>query len=137
MGFKINWLEHFLTNNNSFLFCIPSSIFISVGGIEFFLRCDSLSNCQNFISKFFYTGSWFINNFSPHNLPIWNNMYILFRNKPLFISDWWERGIWSVVHLFDEEGNFMNHRTFCEKSFSVVTTNMLRYWIVFQRLLFC
>lgn len=37
--------------------------------------------------------------------------YILFRNKSLFIRDWWEIAcIWSVVHFL-----YMNHRTFCEK----------------------
>lgn len=37
---QINWLKHFLTNNNRFWFCAPRSIFKSVGGIEILLRCD-------------------------------------------------------------------------------------------------
>ncbi len=54
-------------------------------------------------------------NFSLHNSPIWNNRYILFRNKSLFIRDWWESGVWSVAHLLGKDGYFMDHSTFCGK----------------------
>ncbi len=46
---------------------------------------------------------------------MWNNRYILFRNKTLFIRDWWERGVWSIVHLLGNDGYFMDHSTFCGK----------------------
>jgi len=37
---KIKWLKHFITNENSFWFCIPRGIFRKLGGIDFLLRCD-------------------------------------------------------------------------------------------------
>lgn len=97
---KINWLKSFLMNGNSFWFTVPRGIFKSIGGIDFLLHCDfSIPKLPIILSSYhkqvlLYWKLIFKHNFSPHKSPIWNNRYILFRNKSLFYRDWLERGIW-------------------------------------------
>ncbi len=85
------------------------------------MRCDfSIQKLPLKLSEFhkqvlLYWKLIYKHNFSPHNSPMWNNRYILFRNKSLFIRDWWERGVWSVVHLLGKDGYFMDHSTFYGK----------------------
>ncbi len=54
-------------------------------------------------------------NFTPHRTPIWNNRFILFRYKSLCILDWLEKGVWSVLHLMNEDGRLLSFSDFCSK----------------------
>lgn len=57
----------------------------------------------------------YVHNISPHTTMIWNNRYVLCRNKSLFYQDWYERNIWSVVDLMDASGNLLDYSQFCTK----------------------
>ncbi len=37
---KLKWLQSFISNEHSYWFAIPSSLFNKFGGIKFFLQCD-------------------------------------------------------------------------------------------------
>lgn len=52
----------------------------------------------------------FKHNFSPHNVSLWNNHCILFQRK-----SWWQRGIWSVLHIMHKNGCFFSYNDFCTK----------------------
>ncbi len=117
---KINWLKSILKNENSFWFHIPSQIFMKLGGIHFFLRCDyDLKKLPVKLSVFhqqvlLYWKMIYKHNFSPHDVPLWNCRYVVFRNKSLFYKNWWEKGIWSVMQILDNT-RVMSFETFSSK----------------------
>lgn len=49
----------------------------------------------------------FKHNFSPHNVPLWNNRAILSRKKSVFMEDWMVKQIWSITHLMDGTGEIL------------------------------
>lgn len=118
---KINWLRSLLRDENSQSFYIPNHIFMSLGGINFLLRCDfDLKKIPIKLSAFhqqvlLYWKMIFKHNFSPHNTPLWNCRYVLLRNKSIFYQNWLEKGIWSVMHLLHNTGNIIPFAEFCSK----------------------
>ena len=118
---KINWLRSFLRNENSLWFHIPNQIFMKLGGINLLLRSDyDLSKLPIKLSAYHrqvlqYWKLIYKHNYSPHNTPIWNCRYLLFKNKSLFYKDWLEKGIWSVMHLLDDAGNLISFEDFVSK----------------------
>lgn len=54
----------------------------------------------------------YIHNFSPHKTPMWNNMNITVRNKSLFFSNWFNRGLIDILSLFDNSDNIMSNEHF-------------------------
>ena len=64
----------------------------------------------------FYWKMMYKHNFSPNVTPLWNCRYIVHRNKSLFDKQWFEKGIWSVMHLIEDNGSgIMTYEQFCEK----------------------
>lgn len=67
-------------------------------------------------------------NFSPHRFYIWNNKHILFKNKSLFLKQWFESNIVLVSQLFNQDGRLYSYSEFLTtfgipvtpKDFSVV-----------------
>uniref|UniRef100_A0A1A8L6V8 Reverse transcriptase domain-containing protein n=1 Tax=Nothobranchius pienaari TaxID=704102 RepID=A0A1A8L6V8_9TELE len=117
---KINWLKSFF-NNKSFWYHIPREIFKKFGGIDLLLKCDfNIKKLPIKLSQFhqqvlLYWKLLYNHNFTPHNTPIWNNRYITIKNKSLYKKDWMDKGIWSLIHLTDNEGRVMTHENFCHK----------------------
>uniref|UniRef100_A0A8C6K9W5 Reverse transcriptase domain-containing protein n=1 Tax=Nothobranchius furzeri TaxID=105023 RepID=A0A8C6K9W5_NOTFU len=118
---KINWLRSFLKNDNDIWFLIPSLIFNKVGGIQLLLVCDfEISKLPIKLSKFHQQVllNWklmFKHNFSPHNVPLWNNRVILNRGKSMFVEEWMTKQIWSVTHIIDENGDILELNRLNEK----------------------
>lgn len=87
---------------------------MDVGGIAFLFTCDfEISKLPIKLSKFHQQvlHYWKLiskHNFSPYNIPIWNNRYILIKTKSLYFKEWRENGIWSVQHLMDGRGNILD-----------------------------
>lgn len=100
-----------IANENYFWFCIPRGLFRKLGGTDFLLRCDFTVSRLPIKLSFFhlqvllYWKLLYNHNFTPHRTPIWNNKFNLFRYKSLFILDWLEKGIWSILHLLNEDGS--------------------------------
>ena len=118
---KINWLRSFLKHEKRFWFHMPSEIFTKLGGINFLLRRDyDLTKLPVKLSSFhqqvlLYWKMIYKHNFSPHNAAIWNCRYVLLKNKSIFLQNWLEKGIWSVMHLLDNTGNILPLEDFCSK----------------------
>ncbi len=114
----------FLGNTESFWYAVPSALFRKLGGIRFLLKCDfDLPKLPVKLSAFHQQVllCWKLantHNFTPHNTPIWNNKYILNRNKSLFYEDWVNRNSWSVLDLMDESGNMLDYNSFTLKHWS-------------------
>ncbi len=96
-------------------------MFDSLGGIDFLLRCDfeplklscKLSSFHSHV--LLYWKLLYKHNFSPHSCSLWNNKYILINRKSVFFQDWMDKGVWSIVHIMDGNGNFLGYDDFCEK----------------------
>ena len=46
---------------------------------------------------------------------MFNNKDILVDGKPIFLSEWFKKGILSINDLLNESGNFLTFREFCDK----------------------
>ena len=118
---KINWLKFWIKHSNSFWYCIPNALFKKIGGLNCLLTTDfNVNKLPVSLSEFhkqilLYWKMLYVHNFSPHTTMIWNNRYILYRNKSLFYQDWYERNIWSIVDLMDANGNLLDYEQFCTK----------------------
>uniref|UniRef100_A0A3P9J195 Reverse transcriptase domain-containing protein n=1 Tax=Oryzias latipes TaxID=8090 RepID=A0A3P9J195_ORYLA len=118
---KINWLKSWIKHNQSFWFCIPNHLFNKLGGLKLVLISDfDINKLPIALSEFhkqilLYWKILYVHNFSPHSNIIWNNRYILHRNKSLFCAEWFDRGVWSVSDLMDTEGNLLDYEQFCLK----------------------
>lgn len=130
---KLKWLQSFIKNEHSFWFAIPSSLFKKCGGIKFFLQCDfELSKVRLKLSVFhkqvlLYWKMLFKYNFSPHNVSLWNNRCILSQRKFLFIEEWWQKGIWSVLHMMDTNGCFWNLTLIVKKKIIQTSSKVFLY----------
>ena len=47
--------------------------------------------------------------------PLWNCRYVLHRRKSIFLQNWLEKGVWSVLHLLDHTGNILTFENFSTK----------------------
>lgn len=118
---KINWLKSWIKNSDLFWYCVPNYIFNKIGGLKLILLTDfSIDKLPIKLSEFhkqvlLYWKMLYVHNYSPHSTIIWNNRFILHRNKSLFFKDWLEKNIWSVVHLMDANGYILNYEEFCMK----------------------
>ncbi len=118
---KMKWLQSFLKNGEEVWFSLPSLIFNRLGGIEFLLKCDfDISKLPVKLSAFhqqvlLYWKMIYKHNFSPHNVPLWNNRVILTKRKSLFMDDWISKEIWSIVHLMDDKGTILELDEFNNK----------------------
>lgn len=117
---KLNWLKSFLSKDN-FWFHIPREIFRKLGGIKLLLKCDfTIQKLPIKLSLFhqqvlLYWKMLYSHNFSPHNTPIWNNRFILSKNKSIYIKELMDKGVWSVIHFMYGGDCIMSHDTFCLK----------------------
>ena len=118
---KLKWLQHFIREGHSFWFDFPSKIFRNFGNIDFLLRCDfDISKLPVKLSAFhrqalLYWKLIYKHNFTPHTVPIWNNRCILIRRKSFFYKEWMEKGIWSICHLLDNNGDILTYNSFIVK----------------------
>lgn len=64
---------------------------------------DSLLHCHCFISRFYLIGNW--------SISIISLCGIL---ETLFYQSWWEKGLWSVMHILDNIG-MISFEIFCSR----------------------
>lgn len=108
--FKVNWLRQIIRNPNSIWNFIPSYIFSTLGGLQFFLGCNyDIDKIPVKLAEFHRQAflSWsliFKHNFSPHRYYIWNNKDIVYKRKSLFLEYWFKNGIILVDQLFNSNG---------------------------------
>ncbi len=93
----------------------PQYYFFKCGGLHFLLACDFKCNKLPVKLSNYYKqalDAWkliYKHNFSPHSCVIWNNQYILFKNKTIFWSDWFNKGLIFVTDLLNQSGDLYNH----------------------------
>uniref|UniRef100_A0A8C6M6K1 Reverse transcriptase domain-containing protein n=1 Tax=Nothobranchius furzeri TaxID=105023 RepID=A0A8C6M6K1_NOTFU len=137
---KINWLKSWLKNPNAFWYSIPSHIFNKMGGLKILLLSDfDINKLPTKLSEFhkqvlMYWKLLYVHNYSPHSSIIWNNRYVLCRNRSLFYEDWMNRKIWSVVHLMKDNGELLGYDEFCLKyNFSPPKSDFIKLLIALPK----
>jgi len=116
--FKINWLNRYMKNQDSIWNIFPQQVFSHIRGLKFLLMCNyNISKIPIKLSNFHQQVllAWALiykHNFSPHNFLIWNNQYILYKNRSLFYDNWFSNGLFLVRQLFNNQGFLMTYTEF-------------------------
>ncbi len=123
---KIKWLQSFLRNGGDVWFSSPALVFSSY--LNVILRCP---HCQlnSLPSNNRVLLQWkmiYKNNFSPHNIPLWNTRVILSRRKSIFLKDWMKTQLWSIMHLIDKNGNLLELDEFNAKYYQIYTVKNMK-----------
>ena len=133
---KFTWIPRLLrTSDNSNWCIIPKHYFRRIGGLNFWQRCNYDMNYFNDLPLFCKKILEFFNELKTlysHNqkqeLILFNNKDILVDGKPIFLSEWFRKGILSNNDLLNESGNVLTFPEFCDKY--SCESNFLRYYQV-------
>ena len=105
---KLTWIPRLLrTSENSNWCIIPRYHFRRMGGLNFLLRCNYDTNHFNDLPLFYKKILEFFNELKilysydqKQELILFNNKDILVDGKPIFLSEWFRKGILSINDLF-------------------------------------
>ena len=133
---KLAWIPRLLlTSDNSNWCIIPKHYFRKKGGLNFLLRCNYDTNYFNYLPLFYKKILDFFNELKTlysydqkQELILFNNKDILVDGKPIFLSEWFEKGILSINDLLNESGNFLTFHEFRDKYSS--ESSFLQYYQV-------
>ena len=108
-----SWILRLLrTSENSNWCIIPYYYFRRMGGLNFLLRCNYDTNYFNDLPLFYKKILEFFNELKilysydqKQELILFNNKDILVEGKPIFLSEWFRKGILSINDLLNEGGN--------------------------------
>ncbi len=46
----------------------------------------------------------------------------------MFFQDWMDKGVWSIVHVMDGDGNVLIYDDFCVK-YNIICTQIICVWL--------
>jgi len=133
---KLTWILRLLRTLDNSNWCnIPEHYFRSKGGLNFLLRCNydtnyfkDLSPFYKKILNFFHELKTLYSYDQKQELVLFNNKDILVDGKPIFLNEWFKKGILSINDLWNESGNFLTFHKFCDKY--SCESNFLQYYQV-------
>ena len=133
---KLAWIPRLLrTSDNSNWCIIPKHYFRSMGGLNFLLRCNYDTKFFNDLPLFYKKILDFFNELKTlylydqkQELILFNNKDILVDGKPIFFSEWFNKGILSINDLLNESGNVLTFYEFRDKY--SCKSNFLQYYQV-------
>ena len=133
---KLTWIPRlWRTSENSNWCIIPRYYFRRMGGLNFLLRCNYDTNHFNDLPLFYKKILEFFNELKilysydqKQELILFNNKDILVDGKPIFLSEWFRKGIPSINDLLNESGNVLTFQEFRDKY--SCESNFLQYYQV-------
>ena len=134
---KLAWIPRLLrTSDNSSWCIIPKHYqFKGMGGLNFLLRCNYDTNYFSDLPLFYKKILVFFNELKTlysydqkQELILFNNKDILVDGKPIFLSEWFRKGILSINELLNETGNVLTFQEFRDKY--SCESNFLQYYQV-------
>ena len=133
---KLAWIPRLLrTSDNSNWCIIPKHYFRSMGGLNFLLTCNYDTKFFNDLPLFYKKILDFFNELKTlylydqkQELILFNNKDILVDGKPIFFSEWFNKGILSINDLLNESGNVLTFYEFRDKY--SCKSNFLQYYQV-------
>ena len=106
-----------------------------MGRLNFLLRCNYDTNYFNDLLLFYKKILEFFNEFKTlylydqkQELILFKNKDILVDGKPIFLSEWFRKGILSINDLLNESGNVLTFQEFHDKN--SCESNFLQYYQV-------
>ena len=116
---KIAWIKRFIENSDAAWKAIPNHAVSQLGGLDFLIKCDydlKLLNLDQ-LPEFYRTILCYWQEFElltdneekpVRDRIIWNNCSICLDGKPIFISDWFKKGIIYIKDLLNTDLNFLS-----------------------------
>ena len=133
---RLAWIPRPLKPGFSNWKTVPDFFFRKCGGLNFLLTCNYnvkfLENLPKFykdiLSFFSELKVLYGRNLTDETI-LFNNQEILIGGKPFVNREWLRKGICSIRHLLDNDGNFLDFACFREK-YLLTNTNFLQYYQV-------
>ena len=120
---RLSWIGRLLDGTNANWKAIPNFFFNKYGSLTFLLKCNYDVNLFQANFPLFYREilgcfqelSSAYGGDSRRKFILWNNKDITIDQKTLFWKTWFERGIYYVQDLLNENGKFLSLDEFNEK----------------------
>ena len=139
---KLAWIPRLLCAGKKNWCTVPDHYFRKMGGLNFLLRCNY--NVKYFDQlPFFY--KTIIESFRElktlygydqlKDLVLFNNKDILVGGRPVYLHEWFKRGVVLVNDLLNENGTFLTFKEFSDKY--RCQTNFLQYYQVISAIPTC
>ena len=138
---KLAWISRFLSTDvlskKENWKAIPYHFFREYGGLNFLLRCNYDKKFFNPIDlpPFYQQILWYFLEFKTlyendigQEMILFNNKEILVGNRPFFLKDWFDSGIFSIQDILSENGKFLSFQEF--QQIYKIKCNFLNYYQV-------
>ena len=138
---KLAWISRFLSTDvllrKENWKAIPYHFFREHGGLNFLLRCNYDKKFFNQIDlpPFYQQILWYFlelktlyENDIGQEMILFNNKEILVGNRPFFLKDWFDSGIFSIQDILSENGKFLSFQEF--QQIYKIKCNFLNYYQV-------
>ena len=120
---KLAWIPRLLRISDNANWCIiPKHYFRSKGELNFLLRRNYDTNTSNGVPLFYKKTLEFFNELKTlysynkrQELILFNSKDILVDGKPIFLNEWFKRGILSINDLLSESDNILTFHEFRDK----------------------
>ena len=120
---RLSWIGRLLDGSDANWKAIPNYYFNRHGGLTFLLNCNYDTKCIDSSLPLFYKEilEYFQELVNMYDLDqqrkfvLWNNREIKIEGKTLFWKTWFEKGIFLVQDLLNEEGKFLSLQEFQDK----------------------
>ena len=132
---RLAWIKRLLFRDNCNWKKVPDYFFNKHGGLNFLLRCNYDVKYLRHVPTFYrdiliaFDEIKTLYNYDQGNDTIlFNNKDILVDGKPLFITEWFTKGIHTIQQLFNEHGQYLTFQEFQGKYHC--STNFLQFYQV-------
>ena len=130
---RLAWIARLLAVGEKNWSTVPSHFFRKMGGLNFLLRCNYDTKYlkhlpifyRNILEYFRDLKSLYGSN-QAQDIILFNNKDILVGETPVYISEWFKKGIVSIRDLVNDDGNFLTFQEFTDKC--PCKTNFLQYF---------
>ena len=120
---KPAWIPRLIRSSNESHWCsIPNHFFSRKRGLNFLLRCNYDAKYFNDLPLLYKKILDFFNELKSlcsynqkQELILFNNKDILVGRKPIFLGEWFKKGIISINDLLNERGKWLTFQEFREK----------------------
>lgn len=120
---RLSWIGRLLDGSDANWKTIPNYYLNRHGGLTFLLNCNYDTKCMDSSFPLFYKEllEYFQELVNMYDLDqrrkfvLWNNKEIKIEGKTLFWKTWFEKGIYLVQDLLNEDGKFLSLQEFQDK----------------------
>ena len=130
---RLAWIQRLLFGNNGSWKIVPDYFFKKYGGLKFLLRCNYDVKYLRHIPEFYRDILTAFNEIKTlynydqgTDIILFNNKDILVDGKPIFLTEWFNKGIYTIQELLDENGQYLTFNEF--KSKYCCKTNFLQFY---------